>query len=188
MKKTGPADEQLISRFLNTNSDNSFEVLYNRYASKVYQTCLTITKDSVAAQDYTQDIFIKVFSRLDSFQSRSSFSTWLYSISYHYCLDQIRINKRLQLEPLADDLIDDELADRIPDSNSAELLERQMQVREAVLRTLPEEELTLLQLKYEQGLTVQAISERYGLSVSAVKMRLKRTRDKLQNTHLKLRY
>jgi RNA polymerase sigma-70 factor (ECF subfamily) len=163
-------------------------VLYNRYASKVYQTCLTITKDSVAAQDYTQDIFIKVFSRLDSFQSRSSFSTWLYSISYHYCLDQIRINKRLQLEPLADDLIDDELADRIPDSNSAELLERQMQVREAVLRTLPEEELTLLQLKYEQGLTVQAISERYGLSVSAVKMRLKRTRDKLQNTHLKLRY
>ncbi|MCK8491744.1 MULTISPECIES: RNA polymerase sigma factor [Spirosoma] len=180
MKKARLADEQLVNSFQNTNSPDSFEALYSRYVSKVYHKCLSITKDSEAAQDYTQDIFIKVFNKLDSFQNQSTFSTWLYSIAHNYCLDQLRISKRLTTEPLSD-----EQANGLPETSSAFVLEERIEELEGVLNQLPKEEVKLLRQKHEQGLSIRALSQQYGISESAVKMRLKRSREKLQKLYAK---
>jgi len=178
MKKNRIADEQLVNSFRQTNAADSFEALYSRYVGKVYQKCLSITKDSEIAQDYTQDIFIKVFSKLDTFQNQSAFSTWLYSISHNYCLDQIRIGKRLAIEPLSD-----EQSSSLSESTTSGISEERIQDLERVMNELPPEDIKLLRLKHEQGLSIQAISEQYNLSESAVKMRLKRSRDKLQRLY-----
>lgn len=183
MKKNFTTDEQLADAFLTNQSTDSFGLLYDRYINKVYKTCLSITKDSCAAQDYTQDIFIKVFDRLDSFRNRSSFSTWLYAITYYYCMDQIRLTRRLPVESLPDDLTG-EAEPWMSDPGRPESIELSLLALENAMKHLPPAEIDLLRLKYEQGLSIQALSARFQLSESAVKMRLKRSRDKIQQLYV----
>ncbi|ADB36371.1 RNA polymerase sigma factor [Spirosoma linguale] len=154
----------------------SFEILYSNYASKIHQKCLTMINDDETAKDFTQDIFLKVFTKLHTFQNRASFATWIYAIAHNYCLDQIRISKRFSRESLSDDLIGE-----LPESDNQETEVARLHVLELLMKELPIHEVTMLRLKHEQGLSVKAISERYQLSESAVKMRLKRTRDKIQS-------
>ncbi|GAB3900998.1 RNA polymerase sigma factor [Spirosoma agri] len=181
MKKHALADEQLVSAFQTTSSAQSFEALYNRYINKVYRTCLSFTNDAQAAQDYTQDIFLKVFDKLGSFQRQSSFSTWLYAISHNHCLDQHRLSKRLPTEPLSAEVVQT-LADSLPCSHDPN--QDQLQNIECLLAKLPQSDRRLLGLKYEQGLSVMALCNHYQLSESAVKMRLKRSRDRLRKLYV----
>ncbi|GAB4028465.1 RNA polymerase sigma factor [Spirosoma gilvum] len=167
------------STAIKTNDLGNFESIYNRYVGKVYQKCLAMTKDPEASKDFTQDIFIKVFFKLSTFQNRSTLSTWLYSVAHNYCLDQLRLNRRTHTE-----LLSDSTADRVTESDTSTA--SQWQALESMMNELPPQEVMLLKLKYEQGLSVKAISERYKLSESAVKMRLLRTRDKLQTMYATL--
>ena len=172
------ADEQLVHAFQTTPSTHSFDTLYQRYLHKVYRTCLSFTNDSQAAQDYTQDIFLKVFHKLDSFGHQSSFSTWLYTIAHNYCRDQHRLGKRLPTEPLTPDLVQT-LTGSSPFAQDAD--EDQLRLMERQLAQLAPPDRDLLRLKYEQGLSITALCHHYQLSESAVKMRLKRSRDRLRS-------
>lgn len=173
MEKAYPADEKVTTFCQSTKDNNSFEAIYNRYVSKVYQKCLSMTKDPETSKDFTQDIFIKVFVKLDTFENRSSFSTWLYSVAHNHCLDQLRLRKRMQVELLSDSTVN-----IVAESDQSTA--NQWHIMECMINDLPVQEATLLRLKYEQGLSIKAISEQFHLSESAIKMRLLRTRDKLQ--------
>jgi RNA polymerase sigma-70 factor (ECF subfamily) len=178
MKNHIPTDEHLVHTFQTTRSTHRFDMLYQRYLGKVYQTCLSFTNDTQTAQDYAQDIFLKVFGKLDSFEHQSSFSTWLYTISQNYCRDQHRQRKRLPTEPLGPDLVQT-LGGGSFFTDEAE--EDQLWLLERQLAKLPPLDGDLLRLKYLQGLSIVALSHRYQLSESAVKMRLKRSRDRLRS-------
>jgi len=178
MKNPSPADEQLVHTFQTTLSNQSFDTLYQRYLSKVYRTCLSFTNDTQTAQDYAQDIFLKVFRKLDTFEHQSSFSTWLYAIAHNHCLGQHRRHQRLPTEPLAPDH-GQTLVGNSPFMDDAH--EDQLRLLERQLAQLPPLDRALLGLKYEQGLSIAALSHHYQLSESAVKMRLKRSRDRLRS-------
>ena len=173
MEKTYLADKKVTTYCQSTKDKDSFEAIYNRYVGKVYQKCLSMTKDPETSKDFTQDIFIKVFVKLKTFENRSSFSTWLYSVAHNYCLDQLRLRKRMQVELLSDAAINKA-------AESDQSTATQWHIMECMMNDLPAQEATLLRLKYEQGLSIKAISEQFHLSESAIKMRLLRTRDKLQ--------
>lgn len=173
------ADEQLIMRYQHTNASTCLEILYRRYVDKVYQQCLGLTNDDQDAQDYTQEIFLKVLSKLGTFQNRSKFSTWLYAVSHHYCVDQLRQKKRYFFTVVADDLNTGSAKAPEPMDGVA----YQLEGLSLAMERLPVPEATLLRLKYEQGLSVQQIAAQYYLSNSAVKMRLKRSRAKLQELY-----
>ena len=140
-----------------------------------------MTKDPLKAEDYTHDIFLKVFIRLDAFQERSSFSTWLYAISYNYCSDQLRLAKRMNFITA-----EEELNPNIPEPQESQLNEEALQLINRVLGTLSVKEQALLQLKYEDELSIHSIAELYRLNPSTVKMRLKRSRDKIERLYSKL--
>ena len=172
------ADEQLVHAFQTTPSTHSFDTLYQRYLDKVYRTCLSFTNDTQTAQDYVQDIFLKVFCKLNSFEHQSSFSTWLYAIARNHCMDQHQLRKRLPTEPLVPDLVQTLTGSSLFTHDAAE---DQLRLMERQLAQLPPPDRDLLRLKYEQGLSIAALSHQYQLSESAVKMRLKRSRDRLRN-------
>ena len=130
-----------------------------------------MTKDSEKAEDFTHDIFLKVFDKLESFEQRSSFSTWLYAISHNYCSDQLRIGKRLSTTPIEGDIA--ESLDSYLQEDAHQLVKRAMEM-------LTPSEQALLRLKYEDGLSIEEIATMYTLKISAVKMRLKRGREKIQ--------
>ncbi|GAB3700244.1 RNA polymerase sigma factor [Spirosoma flavus] len=164
-------DEQLVYRYQRNQPGDSFELLYERYVQKVYQKCLHLTKDHEEAQDLTQDIFLKVFDKLNTFQHRSTFSSWLYAISHNYCLNKIRESKRISAESLSDQIRDQESGDEGTDHC--------FEQRSLILLQIPESDIIVLKLKYEQDLSIKEIGERFRISESAVKMRLKRARQKV---------
>ena len=168
-------DEELIHHYLNTNQNDYFETLYNRYVSKVYRRCLSLTKDDAKAQDFTHDIFLRVIASLGNFKERSAFSTWLYSISYNYCMDQRRLANRNVMVSIQDDI-----EYTVPDAEENEVVEYKLQHLKDVLSTISPDEIVFLRLKYEDGLDIKEIARQFNLKDSAVKMRLKRTRDKIR--------
>lgn len=176
-------DEELIKQYLTTSPNDCFETLYNRYVGKVYNRCYSLTKDSEKAQDFTHDIFIRMFSRLDRFQGRSTFSTWLYSISYNYCMDQLRTSKRMTTTELENEAT----YDSIPAVDSEEN-EYSLQYLSEALGTLSPQEINILRLKYQDGLDIQQIADQLNITDSAVKMRLKRSRDKVRHSYEELAY
>ncbi|MFD2572204.1 RNA polymerase sigma factor [Spirosoma soli] len=171
-------DEELIKMHLHSQQNNYFETLYNRYVSKVYRRCLSLTKDSAQAEDFTHDIFLRVHGNLGKFKERSAFSTWLYSISYNYCMDQLRYANRTTTISLEHDKEYD-----WSESSDHENLEFRLQQLAEVMGTISPEETEILRLKYENGLDVKQIAEQFNLKNSAVKMRLKRTRDKIRRMY-----
>lgn len=168
-------DEEVIRQYLSQQPNQCFEALYNRYVNKVYQRCLFMTKDTEQAQDFTHDIFIKAFDKLDHFQQRSSFSTWLNAIAHNYCADQMRLAKRLSTTP-----IDTGLEASLTESKEALMQEENIQIVRQAIEQLSAKEQALLQLKYEEGLSIEQIGQLYQIKISAVKMRLKRSREKIQ--------
>lgn len=175
--RTNPAlnDEEVIKQYMLSRSNDCFETLYNRYVRKVYNRCYSLTKDSGQAQDFTHDIFIRAFSSLDRFQERSAFSTWLYSISYNYCMDQLRVAGRLSSTALTDDLEYTYVEEADTDST-----EQHLQQLAQAMQCISPEEAQILRMKYQDGLDVRQIAAQLNLKESAVKMRLKRSRDKVR--------
>lgn len=168
-------DEEVIRQYLPSCPNACFETLYNRYVRKVYNRCYSLTKDSDKAQDFTHDIFMRVFDRLDRFQERSTFSTWLYSISYNYCMDQLRSASRMATTSL-----EDNHDYHTPEPDEADHAEHGLHVLANAMRSLSWQEAQILRLKYQDGLDVRQIAEQLNLKESAVKMRLKRSRDKVR--------
>ncbi|MDY0341604.1 MAG: RNA polymerase sigma factor, partial [Coriobacteriia bacterium] len=96
---------------------DAYEALVRRHADAVYAHTLRFFGDVQTAEDATQEVLIKVYRTIGSFDGRARFSTWLYRVTRNVCLDMIRAGKRtplpvdpVTLEPLstadfADDVI-----------------------------------------------------------------------------------
>ncbi|AKD57222.1 RNA polymerase sigma factor [Spirosoma radiotolerans] len=175
------SDEELVRLYVETQRNAYFERLYERYCDRVYRKCLSFIKDPVRAEDLTHDIFLKLVVKLSSFREQAKFSTWLYSITYNYCTDQLR-SQNLRREVYMDDGW--ERLDVGNDDGLAELAELEAKQLQKALHQLPPEEQTMLLMKYQDDISIRDIADLNGLTESAVKMRLKRSRDKLRKHYL----
>jgi RNA polymerase sigma factor (sigma-70 family) len=175
------ADEELVRLFVDTQENRYFERLYERYADKVYHKCISFVKDGAKAEDLTHDIFLKLIFKLGTFKEDAKFSTWLYSITYNHCMDQLRTNKKrgevYQDEPL-----------EIPDDVDLNLIfdgdDVQAENLKAALDHLTVDEKGILFMKYMDDLSIRDIADIFKVTESAVKMRLLRSRTKLRKKYL----
>ncbi|WP_044173211.1 RNA polymerase sigma factor [Flectobacillus major] len=171
-------DEKLVKLFIETQKNIYFEQLYDRYSDKVYRKCLSFVKDEAKAEDFAHDIFLKLVLNIASYKESAKFSTWLYSITYNYCIDQTRLAKRYSESPLDDNF------DLEEDFEEAELAELEAtKLRKAMTQIQPEEK-SILMMKYQDDLTIKEISESLEISESAVKMRLLRAKEKIRKAYL----
>jgi len=166
------SDEEILSMILQTGDNNLFEVLRDRYYTKVLEKCMGMLKNRNLAQEFTDDIFAKAFDNFDRLRNLASFSSWLYSISYNFCIDYLRLKKKLhypewdQLNEITE--IIDETEEEIADYDYDKLL--------VVLDQIHPEEKALLMMKYLDDLSIKDISNALRISESATKMRLKRAK------------
>ena len=96
-------DAVLIARSLDGDR-RAFDELLAAHQDRVFAICLRTLRDREAALDATQDTFITVFRKLDRFDGRSAFSTWLYRVAVNTCYDRIRAERRRATVPLPDHL------------------------------------------------------------------------------------
>lgn len=166
-------DEDLVRQYLKTQENVYFTGIYTRYCDKVYRKCLYYCKDPELAADYTHDIFLKVLTRLSSFKHESRFSTWLYSITYNYCMDQARFKKKDALVHLDNQLLPD-----IEDSDE-DLMEIPTNGINKALGLMTPDERTLLLLRYQDDFSYKEIGNILNTSEQAAKMRVNRAKSKL---------
>jgi RNA polymerase sigma factor (sigma-70 family) len=168
-------DEELVSQYLETRRNIYFEQLYERYCNKVHRTCLSFTKDTTQAEDLTQDIFIRLIAKLEGYKKQAKFSTWLYSITHNYCADQLKTPRRRQ-----EIAINEHWTNLIATDDSAEREEAIDQLIQIAMSKLGDDEQQLLRQKYQDEVSIKDLASYYSLTESAIKMRLKRSRDRLR--------
>lgn len=173
------SDKELIDLYLSDQKQLYFGTLYSRYANKVYGKCLSMLKDSGLAEDAAQEIFTKIFLRLATFNETAKFSTWIYSITYNFCIDIIRKQKRTQNTVSTDDEYTPEIAD-IVELTDDEFLELNLSKLGIALNQISVEDKSILLMKYQQGIPIKELAEITGKSESAIKMQLKRAKQKVK--------
>ena len=109
------SDTEVIKRYLETHDQRYFHALYQRYSTKIYSRCISLLKDEALAQDAMQDIFLKLFLNLSQFADRAKFGTWVYSITYNYCIDLLRRRKKQRALFSAEQDDAPDLAEEVPD-------------------------------------------------------------------------
>lgn len=169
-------DLEVIHNYLDSQASRCFNLLYQRYSGKVYAKCLTLLGDTALAEDATQEIFTKIFLNLGRFNEQSKFSTWLYSITYNFCIDYIR-RKKKEKAVFSDEIENapDLAEDNIPDK---EMLELNLVQLEEVMHSLKAGDRAILLMKYQDGEQIKDIAEQFGKSESAIKMQIKRAKER----------
>jgi len=182
------SDEQLVESIVSNNDTLLFEILYDRYARMVYNKCIGFSKSTQEAEDLTQDIFLKLFVKLSSFKGKSKFSTWLYAFTYNHCVNYVNRNTAKKIEKKsvnADDYLEDSYDTSENDEEINQL--KVTKLKEALEKISPEEKMILL-LKYQDYLSIKDLTDLLDIGESAVKMRLKRAKEKLINVYNDVEY
>jgi len=177
-------DSTLVAATKNGESQ-AFEFLVKRYEARTFSVAFRITRNREDAQDVVQQTFCKAFVHLDSFQEKSSFSTWLTRIVINeglMCLRRNRSRKEISLddgksEP--EELFPVEIVDR--GKNPAEIYEQRENehILCEAMNQLNAEFRTAVRLQLEER-TVRETAEILGLGIGTLKARLFRARQKLR--------
>jgi RNA polymerase sigma-70 factor, ECF subfamily len=167
-------EEAIVARVL-AGQTEAFAELIDRYKVAVYNLCARMLHDPTEAEDAAQEVFVRAFTQLHSYQSGRRFSTWILSIASHYCIDLLRRRKPVvDLDTIAFWKQSDQ-----PEPEERALSgETRDEVRE-LLTKLPEKYRGVTVLRYWQDLSYEEIAEATGLSVATVKTRLFRARELL---------
>jgi len=179
------SDEDLIKGIVLNNDTLLFEILYDRYATLVYNKCMGFAKDEDEAKDLTQDVFLKLFVKLASFKGKSKFSTWLYAFTYNHCVNYVTRNTAKKIEKQSVDYADIENIENLSDheEDDSSFLAMKVDKLKIALELISPEEKMILLLKYQDFLTIKEIEDVLEIGESAVKMRIKRAKDKLVDVY-----
>lgn len=178
----GLTDEQLIRKITEEGQIELYSILYNRYFCKVKDKCYSFLKNKTLADEFANDILSKVFEKLVSFQGKSSFSSWLFSITYNAIIDYLRKKKQLHYPNWNQS---NEIPEII-DESDAGLNELSYDNLLSVFEMIHPEEKALLLMKYQDSLSLKEIAASLAISEDAVKMRLKRARSRVVYLYFKL--
>jgi len=156
----------------------AFSVLVERYQNLVYSLALKLLKKTEEAEEMAQDTFVKAYQKLDTYEGKSKFSTWLYSITYNACISELR-KRRIQFSSLEDQRISDQDEMRMHDYFSETKKEDQEKYLNLALEKLPEDDQVLVTLYYYENQSMDEISTITGLTVSNIKVKIHRARKKM---------
>jgi len=174
-KRLGPKDSELISQYRN-GSEAAFEVLVDKYKSRVFTTIHMIVKDQGVAEDLLQDVFVKVVQTLNSdrYNEEGKFQPWLMRIAHNLAIDHFRKMKRYPSVVMEDgsnifntlQFADENVEDlRIKDETYA--------LVQQLIEELPESQKQVLIMRHYMDLSFQEISEQTGVSINTALGRMR---------------
>ena len=175
-------DTTLIAR-IKKGDERAFAQLVKRYEQTVWGFAFKLCRNKEKAEESFQDTFINVFRKIDQFDSRSKFSTWLYTIVANNCLMNRRKRKLEGLLESLDDAPDVENEDvqrqlaTWDDSPVEAMMNKELREQmDAAIQELPDEYKVVFVLRDLEEKTAEETAKILKLSVPAVKSRLRRSR------------
>jgi RNA polymerase sigma-70 factor (ECF subfamily) len=163
---------------------DAFRVLVERHSRSVFRLAFRMTGNEQDAEDVVQETFLRAYKQLGHYESRSSFSTWLYRIASNYSLDLIRMRKRHEDKREPDSEQGRSALDSVAASDPAQdRLVFSNQVQQSVsdaMKELSDLERSAFVLRHFEGLSIEDIGGMLGTSLNATKHSIFRAVQKLR--------
>ena len=169
-------------KYTQNGNINALGLIYDRYKNRLFVFFLRMLGgDQIKAQDFLQEVFLKIVEKPNLFDSNKMFSSWIFTIAYNLCKNEYRrlaVRKRIISENEIDfsDISDDnnifKIEENIDQQNFLRLLYRELNKLDLIHRS------TFL-LRFQEGFTIKQISETLNYKEGTVKSRLFYTIQKL---------
>ena len=174
------SDLELIADF-KAGNQQSFEELINRYSNKVFSLATRLTRNTEDAEEVLQDVFVTVHRKIDGFEGKSSFSSWLYRVTVNAAFMKLRKRRQDQSIPLEDIMQQAHVVPALKSPESAyvdaqTIRHEMLEALESAIRKLPDDYRPVFILRDVDGLTSREVGKILDLTVPAVKSRLHRSR------------
>lgn len=161
------SDEELLRDFARAKTrERAFRQLVEKYQARVYGHIRSMVIDHDTADDLTQDTFVKVWKKLDTFRQQSKLFTWIYRIATNESLQYLRKKRRRFLLPIHDLTQEQEAQLHADPLLAGDEVQRKLQ--QALIR-LPDKQRLVFNMKYFEEMKYKEISEVLGTSVGALK-------------------
>lgn len=157
------SDEDLI-RLMHRGEKSAFETIYERYFKKLVWFAQTQVNNQDLAKDIVQEVFLKLIEHPEKFDVNRKFSTWIYTLTINKCKQHIRNNSNRQ--SILNQLFKENgFSTQSHQLDNQQLIEQITTIKEA----LNEKEKLILNLRYEQELSIKDISEIINIPEGSVK-------------------
>jgi RNA polymerase sigma-70 factor (ECF subfamily) len=182
------SDAELIDA-VHAGNQGAFAELIARHEERLFRLLGRFSRDRGEIEDLAQEVFVKVYRKLHTFQQDATFFTWLYRIAVNTANDHLTRRQRRRLHLVEDEeVLDRGAASHVEDEGSAApLLDEEMRrVTREVLETLPEKYRTILLLREFEDLSYTDMAEVLECSIGTVESRLFRARQRFKEALTRL--
>ncbi|MDH4064294.1 MAG: sigma-70 family RNA polymerase sigma factor [Acidobacteriota bacterium] len=180
-------DSELVDR-LRQGDETALAALASAYSSKIFQLAFRYVKNREDAEEVTQDVLMKVYSKVDAFRGDAALSSWIYRITFNTAMSRLRNTRAARMMELPDVPVGTAFDDTIPGSRPHDPADRSALADEQMLRKqmrerfaeavdgLPSIYRVPVILRDLQGLSTEEASRRLNLKDQTLKSRLHRGR------------
>jgi RNA polymerase sigma-70 factor (ECF subfamily) len=179
-------DELLVKLFVDSQNEDAFTELVNRYSDKVYRLAYRITGNPDDAEEVLQEVFIILVEKLNTFRQESRFSTWLYRVAANASYMFLRGGKKTKESQVSFDdykpYNDHGVLEGVQDKDWSDIPDYKLlsvegsQLIEKAIEELPDDYKIVFHMKDVEGMTSREIAKVLNLSLPAVKSRVLRAR------------
>jgi RNA polymerase sigma-70 factor (ECF subfamily) len=178
-----PEEERSLIYAIVHGNAPKYAVLVERFQARIFASMFAMIGNRQDAEDLTQEAFLTAYKKLDHFENRSSFYTWLHRIAFHLAIDLQRRKSRTTKKHLGDDISESSLPlasdDLTPESIA---MNKEMATKvNAALQRLDAERKNLIVLRDIDGLDYAQIAEVLDIPMGTVRSRLHRARMELRD-------
>jgi len=181
------SDIQIIGKVIDGDK-SAFNELMDRYEKPILNFAYRLLSSRTEAEDVTQEVFLRAYKNIETFEFRAKFSTWLFKIARNLCLNKLRHTLHFPTFSIDKPVKGDEhdfqrqIEDKKQVSPASNLLKKELQdIVRAVLDSLPKNQKIAVVLRRYEYMSYEEISIIMSCSVSAVKSILNRAKQTLKN-------
>jgi len=174
-KQIGPRDGELITQYRNGH-EAAFDLLVDRYKSKVFTTIFLIVKDQDLAEDLLQEVFVKVINTLNSdrYNEEGKFQPWIMRIAHNLAVDHFRKAKRYPMVMMEDGSnVFNSLRFSEGNAEDEKVKEEEIALVRRLIDELPQAQKQVLIMRHYMDMSFQEIADQTGVSINTALVRMR---------------
>ena len=153
-----------LGRRMADGDDDAFTRVVEQYSRRVFALCYRVLRNEEDARDMTQEVFVRVYSKRESFRGKSSLYTWIYRIALNMCLSHLKKHKA-KMVPLEDVQPFLAAGGEVGSGRTAEL----SRLVAGALESLPPKQRAVFSMRFYEKMSFKEIAEAVGTTVGAAK-------------------